>query len=290
MRKQIKIGNKTIREENPVFIIAEIGLNHNGDINLAKKLINVAVKAGCDAVKFQKRDPELCVPLDQRDKKRDTPWGHITYMDYRYKVEFSEEQYEIINEYCKRKGILWSASCWDVNSFKFISSFDVPFHKVASAMLTNKPLLDLLAKDGKPIISSTGMSTLDEIDTAIKILESGGNDVALLHCTSTYPCPLNEINLRMIPTLRERYSVPVGYSGHETGLVPTWAAVALGSTIVERHITLDRSMWGSDQAASVEPGGLMRMVKGIREIEASIGNGQKRVYESEKPIRDKLRF
>ena len=290
MRKQIKIGNKTIREENPVFIIAEIGLNHNGDINLAKKLINVAVKAGCDAVKFQKRDPELCVPLDQRDKKRDTPWGHITYMDYRYKVEFSEEQYEIINEYCKRKGILWSASCWDVNSFKFISSFDVPFHKVASAMLTNKPLLDLLAKDGKPIISSTGMSTLDEIDTAIKILESGGNDVALLHCTSTYPCPLNEINLRMIPTLRERYSVPVGYSGHETGLVPTWAAVALGSTIVERHITLDRSMWGSDQAASVEPGGLMRMVKGIREIEASIGNGQKRVYEREKPIRDKLRF
>jgi|TARA_B100000315_G_scaffold241081_1_gene261579 N-acetylneuraminate synthase len=290
MRKQIKIGNKTIREENPVFIIAEIGLNHNGDINLAKKLINVAVKAGCDAVKFQKRDPELCVPLDQRDKKRDTPWGYITYMDYRYKVEFSEEQYEIINEYCKRKGILWSASCWDVNSFKFISSFDVPFHKVASAMLTNKPLLDLLAKDGKPIISSTGMSTLDEIDTAIKILESGGNDVALLHCTSTYPCPLNEINLRMIPTLRERYSVPVGYSGHETGLVPTWAAVALGSTIVERHITLDRSMWGSDQAASVEPGGLMRMVKGIREIEASIGNGQKRVYESEKPIRDKLRF
>ena len=290
MRIQIKIGNKTIREENPVFIIAEIGLNHNGDINLAKKLINVAVKAGCDAVKFQKRDPELCVPLDQRDKKRDTPWGYITYMDYRYKVEFSEEQYEIINEYCKRKGILWSASCWDVNSFKFISSFDVPFHKVASAMLTNKPLLDLLAKDGKPIISSTGMSTLDEIDTAIKILESGGNDVALLHCTSTYPCPLNEINLRMIPTLRERYSVPVGYSGHETGLVPTWAAVALGSTIVERHITLDRSMWGSDQAASVEPGGLMRMVKGIREIEASIGNGQKRVYESEKPIRDKLRF
>ena len=289
MRKQIKIGNKTIGVGCPVFIIAEIGLNHNGDIEIAKQLIDVAVKTGCDAVKFQKRDPELCVPKEQRNKMRETPWGYITYMEYRYKVEFSREQYEIIDKYCKEKDILWSASCWDVNSLKLISDFDVPFHKVASAMITNEVMLDLLTKDKKPIICSTGMSTINEIDNAVKILESSGSGFALLHCTSTYPCPLDELNLRMIPTLKDRYEVPVGYSGHEPGLVPTWAAVALGAIIVERHITLDRSMWGSDHAASVEPGGLRRLVSGIRDIEESLGDGQKRVYESEKPIREKLR-
>lgn len=289
MSNYIEINGKKIGVGYPVFIVAEIGLNHNGDIAIAKQLIDLAVYNGCDAVKFQKRDPELCVPKEQRNKMRETPWGYITYMEYRYKVEFSREQYEIIDNYCKGKGILWSASCWDVNSFKFISGFDVPFHKVASAMITNEALLDLLAKDRKPIICSTGMSTLDEIDNAVKILENSGNDFALLHCTSTYPCPLDELNLRMIPTLKNRYEIPIGYSGHEPGLVPTWAAVALGAVIVERHITLDRAMWGSDQAASVEPHGLRRLVSGIRDIEKSLGDGVKRVYEGEIPIRHKLR-
>ena len=289
MNDFIKIGVRKVGDGFPVFIIAEIGLNHNGNIEIAKQLIDVAAEVGCDAVKFQKRDPEMCVPKNQRDKMRETPWGYITYMEYRYKVEFYQEQYEIIDEYCRRKGILWSASCWDENSVKFINSFDVPFHKVPSAMVTNKGLLNLLTNGGKPIICSTGMSTLNEIDSEVKILDKNKSDYALLHCTSTYPCPLDELNLRMIPTLRERYNVPVGYSGHEPGLVPTWAAVALGATIVERHITLDRSMYGSDQAASIEPHGLKRLVNGIRDIEKSLGDGQKRVYESEIPILKKLR-
>ena len=291
MAKYIKIDGRKIGDGYPVFIIAEIGLNHNGDIDIAKKLIDVAVESGCDAVKFQKRDPELCVPEDQRNIMRETPWGYITYMEYRYKVEFSKEQYDEIDKYCKEKKIMWAASCWDVNSFKFLASYDVSFYKVPSALITNKGLLNLLAQINKPVIYSTGMSTMSEIDEAFFILNKVKNNdkLALMHCTSTYPCLLNELNLRIISVLKSRYNVPIGYSGHETGLVPTWAAVALGAVIVERHITLDRTMWGSDHAASVEPGGLVRLVNGIRDTEEALGDGVKRVYDSEIPIKNKLR-
>ncbi len=285
----IRIDEKYIGDGHPVFIIGEIGLNHNGDMKLAKKLIDVAVESGCDAVKFQKRDPELCVPMEQRNVMRDTPWGYITYMDYRYKVEFTQEQYEEIDNYCKKKNIMWTASCWDVNSVKFISEFKVPFHKIASASITNSDILELLAKDNTPVICSTGMSTMEEIDSAVNIFINHDIEFALLHCTSTYPCPLSDINLKMIKTLEDRFDVPIGYSGHEAGLVPTWAAVALGAKIIERHITLDRSMWGSDQAASVEPGGLKRLVEGIRDIENAFGDGIKVVYAEEKKIKQKLR-
>ena len=289
MGKQIKIVNKTIGDGYQVFIIAEIGLNHNGDIDVAKKLIDVAVKAGCDAVKFQKRDPELCVPKDQRDKMRETPWGYISYMEYRYKVEFSRKQYDIINQYCRTKGILWTASCWDKNSLKFINEYHPPFHKIPSASITNIKLLEKYAISGFPIIMSTGMSTPKEIDDAVKILKNNEAEYAILHCTSTYPCPLDQINLNHITVMKDKYKVPIGYSGHETGLAPTLGAVALGACIVERHITLDRSMWGSDQAASIEPMGLSSLVSNIRDISKSLGDGQKKVYDSEMPIREKLR-
>jgi N-acetylneuraminate synthase len=286
---QIRIDEKYIGDGHPVFIIGEIGLNHNGDMKLAKKLIDVAVESGCDAVKFQKRDPELCVPMEQRNVMRDTPWGYITYMDYRYKVEFTQEQYEEIDNYCKKKNIMWTASCWDTNSVQFVSDFNVPFHKVASASITDNKILDLLVKDNIPIICSTGMSTMAEIDSAVIVLTNSNINFALLHCTSTYPCPISDINLLMIKTLEDRFNVPIGYSGHEAGLVPTWAAVAMGAKIIERHITLDRSMWGSDQSASVEPGGLKRLVDGIRDIEMATGDGIKVVYAEEEKIKAKLR-
>lgn len=289
MRKQIKIGNKTICEGNPVFIIAEIGLNHNGNIDLAKNLIDVAVDSGCDAVKFQKRDPELCVPLNQRDKMRETPWGYIKYFEYRYKIEFEKDQYNEIDRYCKEKNILWSASCWDVNSLDFINRYKPSFHKIPSACITNYELLEKYAVSAVPIIMSTGMSTIEEINFAISILEKNNAVYALLHCTSTYPCPLNQINLNVIKKMTDKYNVPIGYSGHETGLVPTMAAVALGACIIERHITLDRSMWGSDQAASVEPIGLKRLIEGIKDIEKAMGDGNKVVYKEEEKIKQKLR-
>ena len=289
MRKNIEIGNNIIGDKKPVFVIAEIGLNHNGDIDLAKKLIDVAVNAECDAVKFQKRDPELCVPKDQRNKMRETPWGYITYMEYRYKVELSREQYEIIDEYCRTKGILWTASCWDENSMKFINEYHPPFHKIPSASITNINLLKKYAISGFPIIMSTGMSTPKEIDDAVKILENNKAEYALLHCTSTYPCPLDQINLNHITIMKDKYKVPIGYSGHEAGLAPTLGAVAIGACIIERHITLDRSMWGSDQSASIEPMGLSSLVGNIRDISKSLGDGQKKVYDSEMPIREKLR-
>lgn len=289
MPDYIEINGRKVGEGFHVFVTAEIGLNHNGDIDIAKRLIDVAVAADCDAVKFQKRDPELCVPQEQRNIMRETPWGYISYMEYRYKVEFGKEQYDEIDHYCREKGIMWSASCWDVNSLKFVNGYDVPFHKVASAMLTDSNFLMQLVQSGKPIICSTGMSTIEDIDRAVAILNQGVCNYALLHCTSTYPCPLEEINLRIIPALKEKYKKPVGYSGHEPGLVPTWAAVSLGACIVERHITLDRVMWGSDQAASVEPGGLARLVQGIRDIEKALGDGRKKIYDSEANILKRLR-
>ncbi|MCK6602114.1 MAG: N-acetylneuraminate synthase family protein [Bacteroidetes bacterium] len=287
-KAEIKIGNRWVGDGHPVFVIAEIGINHNGSLDIARKLIEGAKAAGCDAVKFQKRTPEVCVPKDQRDILRDTPWGRMTYMDYRYKVEFGLEDYAEIDRISRKNNILWFASCWDEESVEFMEQFDTPLYKSASASLTDHDLLKKKKATGKPLMISTGMSTHQEITDAIDCL--GLDNLLIAHATSTYPCPPEELNLRMIHTLKNLYpSVPIGYSGHETGLAPTWAAVALGATFVERHITLDRAMWGSDQAASVEPAGFARLVSNIRDIEASLGDGIKQVYPSEMGQLNKLR-
>ncbi|WP_261719274.1 N-acetylneuraminate synthase family protein [Streptomyces sp. FZ201] len=272
----------------PVYICGEIGINHNGELENAFKLIDAAAEAGCDAVKFQKRTPEICTPRDQWHIERDTPWGRMTYIDYRHRVEFGETEYRRIDEYCKEKGIDWFASPWDVESVAFLEKFDVPAHKVASASLTDDELLRALRATGRTVILSTGMSTPRQIRHAVEVL--GSDNILLCHATSTYPAKAEELNLRVINTLQAEYpNVPIGYSGHETGLQTTLAAVALGAAFVERHITLDRAMWGSDQAASVEPQGLTRLVRDIRTIEASLGDGIKKVYESELGPMRKLR-
>ena len=288
MKREIKVGNRMIGDGHPVFIIAEIGINHNGSLDIAKKLIQGAKAAGADAVKFQKRTPEICVPKDQWNIERDTPWGRMTYIDYRYKVEFSKEDYADIDKFCKEKSIVWFASCWDEEAVDFMEQFDVPIYKTASAILTDINLLQKHKTLSKPVMISTGMSTMEEIEEAVKVFENKNHLIA--HSTSTYPCPNEELNLKMITTLREKYpNTPIGYSGHETGLAPTWAAVALGSSFVERHITLDRAMWGSDQAASVEINGFNRLVRNIRDIEIALGDGIKKVYPSEMGARAKLR-
>ena len=284
----VALGGRPVGPGEPSYIVAEIGINHNGSLDLAKQLIDASVAAGCDAVKFQKRTPEACVPADQRDKMRQTPWGYITYLDYRYKVEFEETEYAEIDRHCKEQGIQWFTSCWDEASVDFCERFEPPCYKIQSAAVTDFPLLDRLKATGRPLVLSTGMSSMDEIDAAVAHLGSDG--LVLTHSTSSYPCPPEEVNLRMIQTLRERFpGVPVGYSGHETGLPTTVAAVAMGACYVERHITLDRAMWGSDQAASVEPGGFQRLVHYIRTVEQAMGDGVKRVYDSELPSRAKLR-
>ena len=279
-RRWLKLGRHGVGDGEPVYVIAEIGINHNGSVDVAKKLIDGAVAAGCDCVKLQKRTPELCVPPEQRDVERDTPWGRMTYLDYRRRVELNFAQYAEIDRYCRDRGIAWAASCWDAPAVDFIAAFDPPFFKVASATLTDGALLRKLRATGRPLMLSTGMSSMAEIDAAVR--EVGTEDLLLAHATSTYPCPPAELNLRTILTLLDRFDgVPVGYSGHETGLATTYAAVALGAAFVERHITLDRSMWGSDQAASVEIVGLIRMVRDLRAIEEALGDGVKRVYQSE---------
>ena len=287
MKRELRIGKQLVGEGYPTFIVGEIGINHNGDIEIAKQLIDLAKWAGANAVKFQKRTPELAVPADQKDKMRETPWGYISYLDYRRKVEFSEAQYRQIEVHCKQKGLDWFVSVWDDESVNFMEAFDTPCYKVPSACLTDHNLLEQLRKTGRPIILSTGMSTMEQIKAAVEIL--GVDNLMLTHTTSTYPCEPEELNLRMIDTLRQAFPVPVGYSGHEVGLVISAVAVALGACLVERHITLDRAMWGSDQAASVEPGGLQRLVKYIRVTEQALGDGNKRVYDSEKPSLQKLR-
>ncbi len=288
MNREVSIGNRKIGDRHPAYIIGEIGINHNGDIDVAKKLMEVAKKSGADAVKFQKRTPELCVPEHQRSQMRDTPWGYITYLDYRYQVEFDEDAYKEIDRYAKEIGIDWFASSWDIPSLEFIDRFDPPAHKLPSALLTDLELLRAYRATGKPLIVSTGMSTLDEIKAALEII--GEENLILCHTTSSYPCPPEELNLRMIQTLRDMTKLcPIGYSGHEVGLVPSAVAVALGACLVERHITLDRAMWGSDQSASVEPQGLASLVKYIRVTERSLGDGVKRVYDSELSSLSKLR-
>ncbi len=286
--KKIKIGNKLIGDGEPVYIIAEIGINHNGSVELAKKLIDSAVMCGCDAVKFQKRTPELCVPKDQWNIERDTPWGRISYIEYRRKVEFGFEEYFEIDGYCKQKGIDWFASPWDEEAVDFMQKFKPVMYKIASASLTDFNLLKKVKATGRPVMLSTGMSTMEEIEAAVDLL--GTENLMLAQSTSTYPCKLDELNLRVISTYKEKFDgIPVGYSGHETGLAPTLAAVALGAAFVERHITLDRAMWGTDQAASVEIVGLERLVRDIRDIEKALGDGVKKVYESEFGNLKKLR-
>ena len=283
----VAIGDRMVGADRPVYVIGEIGINHNGDVEIAKQLVDVAADAGADAVKFQKRTPEICTPAAQRDQIRSTPWGEMTYLDYRFRVEFDRGSYEKIAQHAADRGLQWFASPWDVPSVGFLEDLGVVTHKVASASVTDLDLLRALQQTGKPIILSTGMSTIEQIDRAVETL--GTDRLVLLHATSTYPLPPEEANLRMIETLRERYGVPVGYSGHERGLQISVAAVALGAVAVERHITLDRTMWGSDQASSLEPGGLTNLVRDIRILEKAMGDGVKQVFPGELAPLSRLR-
>jgi N-acetylneuraminate synthase len=287
MKREIQIGSRLVGDGHPAYIVAEIGINHNGDIENAKKLIEAAKHAGVDAIKFQKRTPELCVPLEQRGQMRETPWGYITYMEYRLKTEFGTKEYDEINSYCKKLEIDWFVSVWDEDAVDFMERYNPICYKIPSASLTDMKLLKHLRKTGRPLILSTGMSTMEQIQASVNAI--GQEKLMLTHATSTYPCDPNELNLRMIETLRKTFTCPIGYSGHEVGLVTSAVAVGLGACMVERHITLDRAMWGSDQAASVEPGGFERLVKYIRVTEMSVGDGIKKVYDSELPSLKKLR-
>ena len=284
--KPVKIGSKLVGPGNPCYIIAEIGINHNGDIEIAKQLIEMSAEAGCNAVKFQKRTPELCVPIEQRNVMRETPWGEMTYMEYRYRVEFDENQYSLLADFALSLGLDLFASPWDVDSVDFLEKMKHPVIKVASASITDIELLKKIASKKIPVIMSTGMSTMQEIEKAVETL--GTYNLLIAHSTSAYPCEPKELNLKMIPVLQEKFSVPVGYSGHETGLQTTVAATVLGACFVERHVTLDRSMWGSDQAASIEPQGMQKLVRDIRIVEQALGDGIKKVYDSE--IKPKMRL
>jgi N-acetylneuraminate synthase len=282
----VLIGKKKVGDGQPCFIIAEIGINHNGDLDIAKKLIDLAAFAGCDAVKFQKRTIDVVYSPEELAKSRENPFGE-TNGDLKYGLEFGLEEYKEIDRYCRDKNIMWFASCWDEGSVDFIAQFNVPCYKIASASMTDDDLLRYTKAKGKPIIMSTGMSTLEQIDHAVEIL--GKDNLIILHTTSTYPAYYQELNLSVIPALKKRYDVPIGYSGHETGIASSTAAVALGACVLERHITLDRSMWGYDQAASLGPNGVIKMISEVRLVEISMGDGVKRVIEREEPIIKKLR-
>lgn len=270
------------------FIIAEIGINHNGSLDITKKLIDGAAEAGCDAVKFQKRAVDLVYTAEELDRYRESPWG-TTNREQKNGLEFGREEYQEIDSYCKSKGVEWFASAWDLESQMFLRQFDLKYNKIASAMLTHTNLLKLTATEGRYTFLSTGMSTVEEIQNAVDIFESEGCPYELMHCNSTYPMKNEDANLRVIDTLRNTFNCKVGYSGHETGRVVSLAAVVLGATSLERHITLDKSMYGSDQSASIEVSELKRLVKDIRAVETAFGSSEKVVLESEKPIRDKLR-
>jgi len=282
----VRIGDRFVGPGHPTFVVGEIGINHNGDLEVAKKLIGAAAASGCDAVKFQKRTIEVVYAPEELAQPRESLFG-TTNGDLKRGLEFGHSEYAEIDRLCRTLGIIWFASCWDEASVDFSEAFSPPCYKIASACLTNDDLLRYHRKKNRPVILSTGMSSLQQIDHALEVL--GRNDLVLLHCTSTYPSRIEELNLNVIPRLIERYAVPVGYSGHEVGLYTTLAAVVLGACVVERHITLDRAMWGSDQAASVEPQGMTRLVRDIRAVETAMGDGVKRVYESEVPVMRKLR-
>jgi N-acetylneuraminate synthase len=283
---EVKIENRIVGERYPCYVVAEIGINHNGDIDIAKKLIDVAASAGCDAVKFQKRTVEVVYTKEELARPRESPFGQ-TNGDLKRGLEFGLEQYRMIDAYCRDKGIVWFASCWDEESVDFINQFHPPAYKIASACLTDDDLLIYTRAKGKPVILSTGMSSLDQIDHAVKIL--GRKDLVILHSSSTYPAHYEELNLRVIPVLHHQFAVPIGYSGHETGIPSSTAAVAIGACMIERHVTLDRAMWGSDHAASLEPNGITRLVRDIRLVETALGDGVKRVLERELSMIQKLR-
>lgn len=284
----VRIGHAAIGEYEPVYVIAEIGLNHNGDVTTARRLMEVAAEAGAQAVKFQKRTPDVSTPEHMKLTPRETPWGTMTYLEYRHRVEFGRDEYAAIADHAALLGLDWFASPWDAAAVADLESYGVVAHKIASASVTDLELLEAVRDTGKPVILSTGMSTIDEIDRAVAVL--GTDRLVIMHATSSYPMPPEEANLLMIPTLKQRYpSVPVGYSGHERGLQISLAAVALGAVAVERHITLDRTMWGSDHSASLEPQGLEHLVRDIRIIGDALGDGVKRVYPGEEAPKAKLR-
>ena len=282
----VKIADRFIGDGNPCFIIADIGINHNGSVDLAKKMIDIAIITGCDAVKFQKRTVDVIYSKEELAKERNSVFGS-TNGDLKRGLEFGVQEYKEIDLYCKQRGIIWFASCWDENSVDFMEEFNIPCYKIASASLTDDNLLRYTRKKGKPILLSTGMSTMDQIRHAVDVL--GKDDLVLYHCTSTYPSNANETNLRAIEMLKKEFGCPVGYSGHERGVTPSVLAVALGANSVERHITVDRTNWGSDQAASLEMSGLSYMVRDIRQVPDLLGDGVKVVYPREYPIIDKLR-
>ncbi|MBF0385198.1 MAG: N-acetylneuraminate synthase family protein [Candidatus Omnitrophica bacterium] len=283
---EVKIGNNFVGDNHPCYILAEIGINHNGDLEIAKQLIDAAVRTGCNAVKFQKRTIEIVYSKEELAKPRENPFG-ATNGDLKYGLEFGLEEYREIDRYCREKNIVWFASCWDEKSVDFIDQFHPPCYKIASATITDSNLLKYVRSKNKPVILSTGMSTVEQIDRAVDVL--GKDDLIILHSTSTYPADYEELGLKVINTFKDRYKVPIGYSGHETGIATSVAAAALGACLVERHITLERSMWGSDQAASLGPKGLEQLVRDIRLVELSMGDGVKRVFEREFPVLKKLR-
>ena len=289
-QKKILLGSKEIREGAEPYLIAEIGINHNGDLQIAKRLIDAAFATGWDAVKFQKREPDICVPEHQKNVMRDTPWGRITYLDYKKHVEFGKEEYDYIDKYCMEKPISWTASPWDMVSLRFLLEYDVPFIKIASATLTNHELLKEATKSGRPLIVSTGMSTWEEIDSAVDILEREGNgNYILLHTNSTYPAEDKDLNLKMMETLRNRYGCLVGYSGHELGVEPSVLAACMGACVIERHVTLSHDMWGTDHKASLTVHAMSMLHNRVMAISAVQGTGERVLTEAELEVRKKLR-
>lgn len=289
-KQEIKLGEYLVNEQSFPYIIAEIGINHNGDMQIAKKLIDAANACLWNCVKFQKREPDIAVPKEQKNVMRDTPWGRITYLEYKKKIEFGKEEYDYIDKYCKDKPIAWTASPWDIPSLEFLLDYDIPFIKIASAGNADKDIIKLACESGKPLVVSTGMSTLSEIDELVDLLEKfSQGEYILMHTNSTYPTPAAELNLRMITTLRERYGCLVGYSGHEIDLEPTVIAASLGAKVIERHVTLDHNMWGTDQAASLSVAAMAMLQGRMQEILLMMGNGQKVLTEKERQVRKKLR-
>ena len=289
-KQEIKLGDYIINKNSFPYIIAEIGINHNGDLQIAKKLVDAANACLWNCVKFQKREPDIAVPEEQKNIMRDTPWGRITYLEYKKKVEFGKKEYDYIDKYCKEKPIAWTASPWDIPSLEFLLDYDLPFLKIASAGNADRDMMKLACESGKPLLVSTGMSTLEELDEMVEYLEkySDGNYI-LLHTNSAYPTPVAELNLRMIETLKDRYHCLVGYSGHEQDLEPTVVATALGAKVIERHVTLDHNMWGTDQAASLSVAAMAMLQGRIQEILVMLGDGEKTISEKEKLVRKKLR-
>ena len=276
--------------DNKIYIIAEIGINHNGSLDIAKQLIDIAKVAGCDVVKFQKRNPDICVPEHQKSVMRDTPWGKMTYLDYKKKIEFSKDDYKIIDRFCKEQNIEWFASVWDLDSLKFIEQFNVSTHKIASALVTNLELVKEVAKCNKYTFISTGMCELKDIDKIVEIFNKANCDFELMHSVSTYPADEKDLNLSLIEFYKKRYNCNVGYSGHEPTISPSVIAAVLGASSIERHITLSRSLFGTDQAASVERRGLMELVTVVRKIPIVLGVPKKKLLEAEIPIAKKMRY